>query len=68
VAVTGDAEITHFAGRSGKVARPATLVGAASNVARDLAQRHGRMHAVVGSSGCDSDCGRAASSTASLTT
>jgi len=48
VAVTGDAEITHFAGRSWKVARPATLVGTASNVARHLAHRHGRMHAVVG--------------------
>jgi len=51
VAVTADAQVTHFAGRSWKLARPTTLHGTASNVARYLHRRHAPLHAAVRSAG-----------------
>ena len=48
IAVTGDAQVTHFAGRSWKVAKPTTVVGTPSNFARYLIQRRGRLHTAVG--------------------
>lgn len=51
VAVTGDAEVTHFAGRSWKVSKPSILRGTASHVARHLLERHGLLGAVVGIGG-----------------
>jgi GT2 family glycosyltransferase len=51
VALTGDAQITHFAGRSWKLAKPTTLVGTASNFARYLRQRRGPLHTAVGIAG-----------------
>ena len=51
VAVTGDAQVTHFAGRSWRVARPTTVVGTASNFARYLRERRGPIHTAVGIAG-----------------
>jgi GT2 family glycosyltransferase len=47
VAVTGDAEIVHFAGRSWKLAPTTTLKGPPSNYARYLVERKSRLHAVL---------------------
>src|SRR5438128_9503529 len=48
IAVTGDAQVTHFAGRSWKVAKPTTVIGTPSNFARYLIQRRSRLHTAVG--------------------
>jgi GT2 family glycosyltransferase len=51
VAVTGDAQVTHFGGRSWKLAQPTTLVGTASHFARYLHERRGPLHTAVGIAG-----------------
>jgi N-acetylglucosaminyl-diphospho-decaprenol L-rhamnosyltransferase len=51
VVVSGDVQVTHFAGRSWKLAKPTTLVGTASNFARYLHERRGPLHTVVGIAG-----------------
>jgi GT2 family glycosyltransferase len=47
VALTGDAQVIHFAGRSWKVASVRTLKGPPSEYARYLSSRRGRIHATL---------------------
>jgi GT2 family glycosyltransferase len=51
VAITGDAQVTHFGGRSWKLAKPTTLVGTVSHFARYLHERRGPLHTAVGIAG-----------------
>jgi hypothetical protein len=51
VAITGNTQVTHFGGRSWKLAKPTTLVGTASNFARYLHERRGPLHTAVGIAG-----------------
>lgn len=51
IAVTGDAQITHFIGRSFTRATPGTWKGTASNFARYLREHRGPLHTFVGIAG-----------------
>lgn len=51
VCLTGDAEVTHFGGRSLKLAKPTLWAGTASNFARYLREHHGSLHTFVGIAG-----------------
>ncbi len=51
VAVTGDAQVIHFGGRSFTLAKPGTWAGTASNCARYLREHHGPLHTAIGIAG-----------------
>ncbi len=51
VAVTGEAHVVHFGGRSFTLAKPAIWAGTASHCARYLRERQGPLHAAIGIAG-----------------
>jgi len=51
VAVTGDAQVTHFGGRSFTLAEPVTWAGTASNCARYLREHYGPLQTFIGIAG-----------------
>jgi hypothetical protein len=51
VALTGDAQVTHFGGRSLKLAKSTLWAGTASNFAHYLREHHGPVHTFVGIAG-----------------
>ncbi|MBP1687265.1 MAG: dTDP-Rha:a-D-GlcNAc-diphosphoryl polyprenol, a-3-L-rhamnosyl transferase [Deltaproteobacteria bacterium] len=51
VALTGDAQVVHFIGRSFTLVKPITWVGTASNFARYLHEHRGPLHTVIGIAG-----------------
>jgi N-acetylglucosaminyl-diphospho-decaprenol L-rhamnosyltransferase len=51
VSVTGDARVVHFGGRSFTRAKAGTWIGTPSNIARDLREQCGPLHAAIGIAG-----------------
>jgi GT2 family glycosyltransferase len=51
VAVTGEARVIHFGGRSFTLAKPGTWAGTASNCARYLREHQGPLHTAIGIAG-----------------
>lgn len=51
VSVTGDARVIHFGGRSFTLAKPGTWTGTPSNIARQLREQAGPVHAAIGIAG-----------------